>query len=146
VVNEYNHFPRYTAISSAVRWGVFFGPACRRQPYRAVFAIAGLVLVSPHCTSTRSHLPSRRLACSDTNATKRLSPTCRCRSWMRRRCLRPRRQSEKSSAFDFLAKHLLEELADAVKAALRWHDMTQNQAHVREARDRPPGGTRDKPI
>jgi len=51
-----------------------------------------------------------------------------------------------AGAFDFLAKHLLEELADAVKAALRWHDMTQNQAHVREARDRPPGGTRDKPI
>jgi len=36
-------------------------------------------------------------------------------------------------AFDFLAKHLLEELAETVKAALWWHDMTQYQAHVREA-------------
>jgi|GEM_PF-3316317 DNA-binding NtrC family response regulator len=38
-----------------------------------------------------------------------------------------------AGAFDFLAKHLLEELAEAVKAALRWHDMTQQHAHVREA-------------
>jgi hypothetical protein len=38
-----------------------------------------------------------------------------------------------AGAFDFLATHLLEELAEAVKAALRWHNMTQQQAHIREA-------------
>ena len=39
-----------------------------------------------------------------------------------------------AGAFDFLAKPFrLQELAEAVKAAVRWHDMTQQQAHVREA-------------
>jgi DNA-binding response OmpR family regulator len=37
-----------------------------------------------------------------------------------------------AGAFDFVEKGLSEELAKAVKAALRWHDMTHHQAHVQE--------------
>lgn len=38
-----------------------------------------------------------------------------------------------AGAFDFVEKGLSGELAKAVKAALRWHDMAQQQAHIREA-------------